>query len=55
MSKIKRVVSQCKTNHGGPLISKEELLSIVENTKDEKELGKILDLRSDTENLPGQR
>ena len=45
MNKIQRVVKQCKENHGGPILTKDELDKIISKTKkDETQLGKILDL-----------
>ena len=44
MNKIQRVVMQCKKNHGGPIVSKEELDEIIASTKDVKKLSKALDL-----------
>ena len=43
-NKVQRVVRQCKENHNGPLVTKEELDALVSATKDEKVLNKTLDL-----------
>ena len=44
MNRIQRVVKQCRSNHGGPISSKEERQNIIATIEDEKALSKILDL-----------